>query len=249
MIDSGTLSIQGFTPYAQVPRWILRSGDRLSHTAVRLYGVIMTYADNSTRAAFPSREKLAQDVGASVATVKRAVKELEDQGAIIVTRRRNKKTGNFYANHYVLVFENPWVTDDPARKVMDDPISKLTNITTSTDFHVEDESSTVEKSFTPEQSSGTTPGSLLPKQRYELRARIRQIGKLIQEGHKFYGDLVQDEWYDFSRLMEEAFKDDYHNTAMADLLDNGKWTLSAKVADPYEAGAELNKIIATSYTA
>jgi hypothetical protein len=35
------------------------------------------------------------------------MKELERFGALIVERRRNKRTGNFYANRYVLVFDDP----------------------------------------------------------------------------------------------------------------------------------------------
>lgn len=127
-----TLAVQGLTPYSQVPRWILRAGDALSHGSVRLYGVIMSYADNDTKTAFPSRETLAQDMGASVTTVKRSIRELEDFGAIVVERRRNKRTGNFYANHYTLVFQNPWVTDDPRRRVTDGPITTPTISTTPT---------------------------------------------------------------------------------------------------------------------
>lgn len=69
----------------------------------------------------------------------------------------------------------------------------------------------------------------------------------MQAGYKFYSEKTQDEWWHFIGMMEDAFKDDFDNTSMADLLHNQKWTVTAKVADPYEAGKELNKIIATSY--
>lgn len=250
MDNSSTLEIKGFTPYAQIPRWILRAGDKLSHGAVRLYGVIMTYADNSTRAAFPSREKLAEDMGVSVATIKRSIKELEDFDAMTVTRRRNKKTGNFYANHYVLSFSDPRVTDDPPREVMDDPITKPTsslNIDPPS-FTSEDESSDRIKELHAQTSLPHDAEKLSPKQRYELRSLIREVGVQLKGGKKFYDDDVQDTWWTFIGMMEDAFKEDFDNTGMADLLHNGKWTVSAKVADPYEAGKELNKIIATSYT-
>lgn len=248
MDNSSTLEIKGFTPYAQIPRWILRAGDNLSHGAVRLYGVIMTYADNSTRAAFPSREKLAEDMGVSVATIKRSIKELEDFGAMTVTRRRNKKTGNFYANHYVLSFSDPWVTDDPPREVTDDPITRPTTKLDPPSFTSEDESSDRIKEFHAPTSWEPDNEKLSPKQRYELRSLIRGVGVQLKGGKKFYDDDVQDTWWTFIGMMEDAFKDEFHETGMADLLHNGKWTLSAKVADAYEAGAELNKIIATSYT-
>lgn len=105
--DTSTLALEGFTPYAQIPRWVLRSGKELSLGARSLYGVIMTYADNGTRAAFPSRDTLAGDLGVSVRSVGTYIRDLEAFGALKVTRRRNRKTGNFYANHYVLVFTDP----------------------------------------------------------------------------------------------------------------------------------------------
>ena len=249
MDNVSTLEIKGFTPYAQIPRWILRAGDKLSHGAVRLYGVIMTYADNSTRAAFPSREKLAEDMGISVATVKRAIKELEEFGAVEVTRRRNKKTGNFYANHYVLVFSDPRVISDPPREVMDDPITRPTILNIDPpSFTSEDESSNSIKELHAQTSLKPDDEKLSPKQRYELKVVLRNIGKQLSQGKKFYDEEVQETWWTFVGMMEDAFKEDFDNTGMADLLHNGKWTVSAKVADPYEAGKELNKIIATSYT-
>lgn len=105
--NSGTLTLQGFTPYAQVPRWVLRSGKALSNGSVRLYGVIMTYAGNETMSAFPTRERLADDLGCGLRSISTWMKELEEFGALIVERRRNKRTGNFYANHYTLVFAEP----------------------------------------------------------------------------------------------------------------------------------------------
>lgn len=125
--DTSTLTVEGFTPYAQIPRWVLRAGDQLSHGAVRLYGIIMTYADNNSRAAFPGREKLAGDLGIKARTVSTYIKELEEFGAMRVTRRRNKRTGNFYANHYVLVFSDPCAEDCTPRDAQDCRIPRTTS--------------------------------------------------------------------------------------------------------------------------
>ena len=138
--SSGTLEVEGFTPYAQIPVWVLRSGGKLPSGAVQLYGVIMTYADNTTHAAFPSKPTLAADMGVSESTVGRAIKALEGFGALVVTRRRNKRTGNYYANHYVLRFTDPSqnplsepsVTDDPRREVTGDSRTRPTDLTTPT---------------------------------------------------------------------------------------------------------------------
>lgn len=111
--DTSTLTVEGFTPYAQVPRWVVRSGGALSGNAVHLYSVLMTYADNGSKAAFPSRSTLAGDMGRSLNTVKRAMAELESFGALRVTRRRSKSTGANISNLYVLVFADPRPTDGP----------------------------------------------------------------------------------------------------------------------------------------
>lgn len=151
-----TLQVQGFTPYAQIPQWILRSQGKLSGNSVQLYGIIMSYADNDTKTAFPSREKLAEDMGVSVATVKRCIKDLEAYGALIVERRRNKRTGNFYANHYTLIFNSPRVTGDPRREVTGDPITTPTVELDSPSFTSEQSSEDVAP---PTQASADTEGS------------------------------------------------------------------------------------------
>lgn len=101
-----SLSVEGSVPFAQVPQWLARHPE-LSPSAKALYLDIMTYADNKERTAFPSRETLGKDLGVSVRSIGRYMKELEGVGAITVIRRRNKKTGNFYANHYRLRFNEP----------------------------------------------------------------------------------------------------------------------------------------------
>lgn len=252
MYDSSTqesFEVQGFTPYAQIPKWVLRSGKKLSHGAKALYGTIMTYADNETRAAFPGKEKLAEDMGASVRSIFTYMKELEDFGALKVTRRRNKKTGNFYANHYTLVFNDPSATDCRRPSEVDCPRSKPTVLNIDPlSFTSEDESPDRIKELHAQTGLKPDDDKLSPKQRYELKVVLRNVGKQLAQGHKFYDEEVQDTWWTFVGMMEGAFKEDFDNTGMADLLHNGKWTVSAKIADPYEAGKELNKIIATSYT-
>ena len=238
--SQSTLQVQGFTPYAQVPKWILRAGANLSHGAVRLYGVIMTYADNNTKVAFPSRETLASDLGMKPRSISSYTKELEEFGALQVTRRRNKRTGNFYANHYVLVFNEPGAIFCTPPDAAEGPI------TTPTILNIDSPPFTSDKSdatFTPEQSSRTNnPGNLSEDQRRVLRKKLQRVGELISQGHKFYDDRTQDAWWNFT----EALEDHLPNYAdIADNVDNGKWTVTAKVADPYQAGIELNKIIHT----
>lgn len=133
-ISESTLTVQGTTPYAQIPRWILRAGDSLSHGAVRLYGVIMTYADNTDRTAFPGQETLSKDLGVSVRSIRTYMKELEEYGAIKVERRRNKRTGNYYSNNYALIFEQPSEAYFPPATEEDFRITKPTTLTTPTGY-------------------------------------------------------------------------------------------------------------------
>lgn len=251
-----TLAVQGFTPYAQIPKWIIRSGDALSHGAVRLYGAIMTYADNDTKAAFPGREKLAENLGIKVRSISTYIKELEDFGALNVTRRRNKRTGNFYANHYVLVFNEPSAEYCTPPDAVDCPRTTPTVLNIDPPLSTSDASApdpqkncTSDKSDnlsrSKQASPATNPGGLTQGQRKILRNQLVTIGKMLEAGKKFYSDDVQEQWDTFIGMMEDAFPDDF-DMQFADMLLNGKWTVSAKVATPYGAGVELNKIVNTA---
>lgn len=105
--DTSTLGVRSRTKFAMTPRWVARAGKALSPTAKALYTVIMTYASNTDHTAFPGQDRLGADLGVSVSTVHRAMKELEQFGALEVERRRNPRTGNFYGNRYTLVFDEP----------------------------------------------------------------------------------------------------------------------------------------------
>lgn len=105
--DTSTFVVRSRTKFSQVPHWIIRAGKDLSQGARSLYADIMTYADNDKRSAFPGQQVLADDLGVSVRSVRTYMNELEAFGALEVERRRNKRTGNFYANRYVLVFDDP----------------------------------------------------------------------------------------------------------------------------------------------
>lgn len=110
--DTSTLGVRTRTKFSMTPRWIARAGKGLSPTAKALYTTIMSYANNDERRAFPGQELLGKDLGVSVSTIHRAMKELEKFGALEVERRRNPRTGNFYGNRYTLVFDEPMTSRD-----------------------------------------------------------------------------------------------------------------------------------------
>ena len=84
--------------YTLVPNFILYRTD-LSAYAKLIYATILSYAWGQSRAAFPGQERLAQDSGMGVATVKRHIKELLDTGCMSVVRRGQGRT-NIYILHF-----------------------------------------------------------------------------------------------------------------------------------------------------
>ncbi|ALY10254.1 HTH DNA binding domain protein [Arthrobacter phage Salgado] len=85
-------------PFAMIPNWLLTAS---SH-AYRLYGLLHSYADNTSREAWPSRATLARQMGmAKAGTLQPYIKELEDLGAITVIRSTGED-GTNRVNRYRL---------------------------------------------------------------------------------------------------------------------------------------------------
>ena len=248
------VEFEGLTPFAQVPVWILRSGKKLSSGAKALYATIMSYADNTSRMAFPGKDRLAEDMGVSVRSIFTFMKELEEFGALRVKRERNPRTGNFKSNNYVLVFAAPSAAYFPRPSEVDCPITRP-NLTTPTSYTSDASASDPQKNCTSDKSDNlsrskqaspaTNPGGLTQGQRKTLRDQLVVIGKILESGKKFYDVEVQDQWDMFIGMVEDTFPAEF-DSQLSDLLWNGKWTVSAKVATPYGAGAELNKLINTA---
>lgn len=89
------------SPYVQIPRWVV---EKASAQAVKLYAVLWGYADNDTREAWPSRARLAKDMGFSTPRgTDKYIAELEDIGALEVIRRREGDVN--LPNRYHLITE------------------------------------------------------------------------------------------------------------------------------------------------
>mgnify|MGYP007071655611 FL=1 len=73
--------------FAILEEWILDAD--ISDRAIRLYAVLMRYADKHTLKAFPSRGTIAQRLRCSKASVDRAITELENVGALTREHRFN----------------------------------------------------------------------------------------------------------------------------------------------------------------
>ena len=85
--------------FAIIPEWVLELP--VSANAIRVYCVLRRFADNKTGACFPSRKTLAMRSRLSVSTLDRALKELDEAGAIEVKVRRSE-AGDYTSNLYVV---------------------------------------------------------------------------------------------------------------------------------------------------
>ena len=214
---TATLTVKGFTPYAQIPKWILRNPE-LSHGSVRLYGVIMSYADNETLAAFPSRETLAKDMGVTVRSIGSYISELEKAGVMEVERRRNKRTGNFYANHYVLCFNDPATIEPeeeyfPRREEADFPVTKPTTLTKPTSSLPSSPAMT--NPLTPSHSDGHTIHSQLGITKDEAQSLVSRALELYSSGDD---SGCSDEWERFAEEIEHVT-----GCFVGDAIANKRW--------------------------
>jgi DNA-binding transcriptional regulator YhcF (GntR family) len=86
--------------FAIMPEWVIELD--ISHTAFRLYAVLARYADNVTHQAFPSLDTLAERLSCSEKTVRRAIDDLVEHGAITKHNR-----GRYNSNLYTVMISPP----------------------------------------------------------------------------------------------------------------------------------------------
>lgn len=257
--NESTLQVQGFTPYSQVPRWVLRSGGKLSHGAVRLYGVIMSYTDSNNTVAFPGQTRLSEDMGCGTRSIYTYMKELESFGALIIQKRRNERWGQFKSNNYVLVFNDPSAVECERPSATDcglsKPISYLDPDLSTSDQRSDDHVARALSVSAREQHvkdhgyraySPKNPGGLTGDQRWTLIKKLQIVGRRMKDGHKFHDESTQEAWEAFTGTLEEYSTTDNLLDELAYQIDCGKFTVNAEVADPYEAGIKLNKMINTA---
>lgn len=88
---------------------------KLSNTAYKVYHVLLSLANNKTKASYPSKDYIAKQAGCCVSSVYNATKELTSQGLIKVTERFNKKVGRQTSNLYTILKEP--ATQSEAKRV------------------------------------------------------------------------------------------------------------------------------------
>ena len=92
--------------FSIIPEWLTNS--EISDNAFRVYSVLCRYADKIDGSCWPSIKSIGQKCGKSPSTVKRALKELEKIGAIVIDPRYNDdgQTSNLYTIIYNPAFKN-----------------------------------------------------------------------------------------------------------------------------------------------
>ena len=86
-LDSTPPPENGYT-FSIIPEWVL-DHERLSHGAVRLYGVLARYSDPDG-VSWPSRTTLANRLRCTTVTIDRWAGELVEVEALTITRRKGK---------------------------------------------------------------------------------------------------------------------------------------------------------------
>jgi hypothetical protein len=94
--------------FAIIDEWVLDLD--ISDRAVRLYAILMRYADKDTQKAFPSRKTLAERLRCSPASVDRASMELVESGAMSKEQRYNNSL--VYTLHTSSPVQRPVITGD-----------------------------------------------------------------------------------------------------------------------------------------
>ena len=248
--------------FSQIPHWVTEAP--ISDGAYRLYGVLMKYAHYQTRDAYPSRATLARDVRKSDRSVDGYIKELCAIGALKVFRRKRKGTKENYTNLYHVITANPHADDELSADAPEadweivQEVAKSASPGGEVSFAENDTHSTTPSSYsTSEETSDNafhahTPCEApkkhpLPVNSYiETKQLLTQVGQAIQETGSFHSDEAQEAWDTFTdTLIAYTENLTYHHT-LADLLLNGKWTVTACVADDYEAGKEITTMLNTA---
>ena len=93
------------TPFVIVPVWVMRDTS-LSDRAVRLYGVLYGYVGEK-KVAWPLQSTLAKDLNCGLASLKKALKELVDVGAVVRNPRYRENSNEIIGCWYTIVSDDP----------------------------------------------------------------------------------------------------------------------------------------------
>lgn len=242
------------TKFVMIPKWIMLSD--LSSGAIRLYGALMSYANNETLQAFPTRKTLANDMHMKQAkSIDPYIDELKRFGALKVEKRL-RKDGGHMSSLYTLVFDDPSievegvVPENGLGRGSEGTLTTLTEPTLTSVSPVIPESQTSVAPLLPDGTQGhaqTSKGSQadpLGPTWYHSEQR-QYILKLIQGTALSKAQHNTDYWdrlYDLGSALEEMFNDD---EIIMWLIEDRGWEPPRKAVDKFEAAKWLNELIGT----
>lgn len=249
--------------FSIIPEYVLDA--EVSDGAYRLYGALAREVNTGTKVGFARLKDVAARLRKSESSVRRHLDELVKAGLLVSQPQWTNDKGNFSTkytpgwrqtmNMYTLKRANPPSRDDRGTYPSVTDVVKSPEAKSPISYTSDASASDPQKNCTSDKSDNlsrsnkvqpaTNPGGLTQGQRKTLRNQLVIIGKMLESGMKFYSDAVQEQWDTFVGMVEDAFPDDF-DMQFADMLLNGKWTVSTKVATPYGAGVELNKLINTA---
>jgi DNA-binding Lrp family transcriptional regulator len=105
--------------FEMIPHWLLDEAKGISNTAIVLYLMLRKYADWKTGECYPGRKRLAEQMGISVRSVGRALKELETIGAIKITHRRYKDKKENDTNLYFICWNRFDAVDNLVEQIVE----------------------------------------------------------------------------------------------------------------------------------
>lgn len=249
--------------FSQIPHWVTEAP--ISDGAYRLYGVLLKYAHYQTRDAYPSRATLARDIRKSDRSVDGYIKELCAIGALKVFRRKRKGTKENYTNLYHVITANPHADDELSADAPEadweivQEVAKPASPGGEASFAENDTQLNTPSSYvTSEEASdhefhahtsceATKKQHPLPANHYiETKQLLTHVGQAIQATGSFHSDEAQEAWDTFTDTLVACTEHLTYHHALADLLLNGKWTVTADVADDYHAGKEMTTMLNTA---
>jgi DNA-binding transcriptional regulator YhcF (GntR family) len=110
--------------FEMIPHWLLEEAKNISTTAIVLYLMLKKFADYKTGECFPGRKRLASQMNVSVRTVGRALKELENVGAIKITHRRYKDKKENDTNLYFVCWNRFEAVDNLVEQIVNNSLGR-----------------------------------------------------------------------------------------------------------------------------
>lgn len=227
-----------------IPHAVIFTPD-LSDGAKVLYMVLSKYANQSGEC-WPSRARLASDVGKSRDTVDRYIRELQAVGALVV-HTRHRDDGSNYTNLYTVIKAIPQ-NEGAASVRLGEGTGAAVNTTHKNTTHSVPPSTDVEDVSPARSASGTHNPSNDPISATFARSKQRRalVDAVVHLAHcktePDNPDAAEAAIDTLYYLLVETFGDD---DGIGHLIYDRDWTPPRKAVSRLEAGTWLNKLLNT----